>query len=73
MEDSTKLLQKIQKAMRINKRPQTTLEVNGNNGPSIRFEEIRVHDLQDLDLEDMCGDQLFGHPAIKEMKEAKKG
>ena len=45
----------------------TTLEVNGNNGPGIKFEQIALGTIPDSE-DEMHGDQLFGHPIMKEIE-----
>ena len=59
MKDSVKILRRIQSKLRGT--PKTTLEVNGNSGPAIKFEELQYED-------NMMGDQLFGHPSMKEIE-----
>jgi hypothetical protein len=48
----------------------TTLEVNGNNGPGISFEEL--HQTIPVSPDEMFGDQLLGHPLIKEIQDTRK-
>jgi len=71
MRDTTEILHKIRKAL--NRKTYTTLEVNGNNGPGISFEQIReFHQTIPASPDEMFGDQLLGHPLVKEMREAKE-
>jgi len=59
MKDSMEILNKIKNKLR---RKPTVLEVNGNNGPGIKFEEV-------IYSEEMMGDQLYGHPSMKEIQD----
>jgi len=68
MKDSIKILQKIREAL--NKKTNTTLQVNGNNKAGISFE--RFHQNNTISPDEMFGDQLYGHPLIKEMLDVKK-
>lgn len=63
MSETKELLKKISNKVR----PKTTLEVNGNNGAGISFEQILVNELQDRN-DEMYGDQLLGHPVLEEFK-----
>ncbi len=40
----------------------TTLDANGNNGAQINFEQVQY--------DTMLGDQLLGHPSVKELCES---
>jgi hypothetical protein len=68
MSETIELLRKISNKLR----PKTTLKVNRNNGVGISFEQVQLPELYD-EVDEMSGDQLFGHPIIKEIQEKNKG
>ena len=73
MSETTKILHKISTAL---KRDKTILEVNGNNGAGIHFEKIQHIQERDrlipISEDEMFGDQLLGHPLIKEIEDIRK-
>ena len=49
----------------------TTLEVNGNNGDGISFEQVQLLELYD-EVDEMNCDPIIGHPIIKEIWDCNK-
>ena len=65
MKDSMEILNKIKNKLRMKSSVRTTLQANGNNGHGIEFEKIIYN-------EEMMGDQLYGHPSMKEIRDIRK-
>jgi hypothetical protein len=66
MRDSIKILDEIKSVLG----KKTTLEVNGNNGAGINFEQVQLETIE-ISEDEMLGDQLLGHPLMKELQEIK--